>query len=58
MIRKLKLKKRLLALRLEEWQIERAKEMARRKHVPYQQLMREWISRGIRSEGTKRRRVQ
>ncbi|MBI4565893.1 MAG: hypothetical protein HY716_14490 [Planctomycetes bacterium] len=53
-----RMKKRLLALRIEEWQIERAKQIARRKHVPYQQLMREWISRGIRSEGTKKRRAQ
>ncbi|MBI2899412.1 MAG: hypothetical protein HYY17_04460 [Planctomycetes bacterium] len=46
-----RMKKRLLAIRLENWQIARAKEIARKKGVPYQQLMREWISRGIRSEG-------
>ncbi len=45
-----RMKKRLLAIRLENWQIARAKEIARKKGVPYQRLMREWISRGIRSE--------
>ncbi|MBI4565286.1 MAG: hypothetical protein HY716_11390 [Planctomycetes bacterium] len=50
-----RMKKRMLAIRLEEWQIRRAKEIARRKGVPYQQLMRDWISRGIRSEAKKRR---
>lgn len=53
-----RLKKRLLAIRLEEWQIERTKEIARMKGVPYQQLMRNWISVGIRAEGIKRRRAQ
>ena len=43
-------RKRLMAIRLEQWQILRAKEIAKRKGVPYQRLMREWISRGIREE--------
>ena len=53
-----RMKKRLVALRIEEWQIQRAKEIARREHVPYQQLMREWISVGIRSKGKAKRRAQ
>jgi len=52
------MKKRLLALRLEEWQIRRAKEIARLKKVPYQALMREWITRGIRAETSKKRRAE
>ncbi len=43
-------RKRLLSLRLETWQIESAKKIARRKRVPYQTLLREWIARGIRGE--------
>ena len=53
-----RMKKRLLALRLEEWQIRRAREIARQKKVPYQSLMREWITRGIRAEGLKKRRAE
>jgi len=49
-------KKRLLAIRLEEWQIARARQIARRKGVPYQKLMREWISRGIREENRSSKR--
>lgn len=52
-------KKRMLAIRLEEWQIARAKEIARKKGVPYQQLLRQWISRGIRLEnGPSKRRAE
>lgn len=43
-------RKRLLTLRLEEWRIVRAKAIARAKGVPYQRLLREWISRGMASE--------
>ena len=46
-----RMKKRLLAIRLEGWQIEGAKRIARDKGVPYQALMREWISQGIRAAG-------
>lgn len=45
-----RMKKRMLAIRLEEWQIARTKEIAHKKGVPYQQLMRQWISTGIRLE--------
>ena len=43
-------KKRLIALRLPEWQIEGAWRIARRKKVPYQALMRAWIGEGLRQE--------
>jgi predicted DNA binding CopG/RHH family protein len=55
-------RKRLLTIRLEEWRIARAKEIARAKGVPYQQLLREWISRGLSTDRTrpkpKKRRAQ
>ncbi|MBI2931636.1 MAG: hypothetical protein HYY16_08290 [Planctomycetes bacterium] len=51
-------RKRLLTIRLEEWRIDRAKKIARERGVPYQTLLREWIDRGMRSEGVKRRRAQ
>lgn len=51
-------KKRLLTIRLEEWRIERAKKIARARGVPYQQLMREWISQAISAEGKSKRRAQ
>jgi hypothetical protein len=41
-------KKRLIALRLPQWQIEGARKIARRKRVPYQALMREWIGDGLK----------
>jgi predicted DNA binding CopG/RHH family protein len=50
-----RMKKRMVAIRLEEWQLHRAKEIARQKRVPYQRLLREWISQGLRSEKSKRR---
>jgi len=53
-----RMKKRLLAIRLEEWQISRAKEIARKKGVPYQQLLRHWISRGIRQDSSSKRRAE
>ncbi len=55
-----RMKKRMLAIRLEVWQIARTKEIAQRKGLPYQQLMRQWISRGIRQESDpkKKRRAQ
>ena len=52
-------KKRLLTIRLEEWKIKRAKEIAKKKGVPYQRLLREWITKAIRSDrGKKTRRAQ
>ena len=43
-------KKRLIALRLPQWQIEGARRIARAKRVPYQALMRDWIGQGLRQE--------
>ena len=43
-------KKRLIAIRLPQWQIDGARELARRKKVPYQALMRGWIGEGLRHE--------
>lgn len=43
-------KKRLIALRLPEWQIESARKIAKRKRVPYQALMRAWIGEGLKHE--------
>lgn len=43
-------RKRLIALRLPQWQIDGARELARRKNVPYQALMRGWIGEGLRHE--------
>jgi predicted DNA binding CopG/RHH family protein len=52
-------RKRLLTIRLEEWRITRAKQIARRKGIPYQKLLRDWISEGLRSEsGKAKRRVE
>jgi len=48
-----RMRKRLVAIRLEEWQIARTKSLARRKGMRYQQLLREWITRGIRAEHSK-----
>jgi predicted DNA binding CopG/RHH family protein len=53
-----RMKKRMLAIRLEEWQIARTKDIAHKKGVPYQQLMRQWISRGIRQDGASKRRAE
>ena len=43
-------RKRLLTIRLEEWRIARAKAIARAKGIPYQRLIRYWISRGMAEE--------
>ena len=43
---RLRAKKRLIALRLPEWQISGARRVAKRKKVPYQALMRHWIGEG------------
>lgn len=43
-------RKRLIAIRLPQWQIDGARELAKRKKVPYQALMRDWIGEGLRHE--------
>ena len=45
--------KRAVTLRLENQQIAGAKEVARRKSVPYQTLMRMWIAEGLARERNK-----
>lgn len=45
--------KKPVTLRLENQQIIRAKELARRKSVPYQTLMRMWIAEGLAKESPK-----
>ena len=42
--------KKSVSIRLANWEIEKAKEIAKIKKAPYQKLMREWIDRGIRQE--------
>jgi predicted DNA binding CopG/RHH family protein len=42
--------KRPVTLRLENQQISGAKEIARRKSIPYQTLMRMWIAEGLTRE--------
>ena len=54
-------RKRLLTIRLEERRITRAKEIARTKGIPYQQLLRDWITRGLDVDAPhkpKKRRAQ
>ena len=41
---------KLISLRLAKWEIERSKEIAKKKKVPYQVLLREWIDAGLRAE--------
>ena len=47
---RLRAKKRLLALRLPEYQIAQAKKVAKKRKVPYQALMRRWIGDGLARE--------
>ena len=48
-------RKKPVTLRLEEWQIALAKQLARAKSLSYQALMRSWISEGIvREEGARK----
>ena len=50
-------RKKPVTLRLEEQQIAQAKQLARRKSLSYQALMRSWISEGIAREERARRRA-
>jgi predicted DNA binding CopG/RHH family protein len=43
-------KKRMVALRLPEWHITRAKNLAKKLHVPYQSIVRRWVETGIVAE--------
>jgi predicted DNA binding CopG/RHH family protein len=50
-------RKRPVTLRLEERQVAQAKQLARKKSLSYQALMRSWISEGIAREEQLRRRA-
>ncbi|MBI1979133.1 MAG: hypothetical protein HYS58_00040 [Elusimicrobia bacterium] len=43
-------RKKMIAIRLAQWEIEKSKEIAKRRHVPYQALIRHWIDEGLRRE--------
>ncbi len=43
-------KKKLISLRLPNWQIEKSRQLAKKKRVPYQTLMQKWINDGLRGE--------
>ena len=43
-------KKRLISLRLPEWQLQGAKKVASLRHLPYQALMRLWVAEGLKRE--------
>ena len=48
-------KKRMISLRLAEWQIEKSKQIAKREKIPYQVLLRQWIEEGLRASFAKHR---
>jgi len=48
-------KRRMISIRLAEWQIETSKQIAKRRKMPYQALLREWIDAGLRSAFAKDR---
>ena len=50
-------KKRLISIRLAEWEIQKSKEVAKKRNIPYQVLLREWIDDGIRAAFTKVKRA-
>jgi predicted DNA binding CopG/RHH family protein len=43
-------KRKLISIRLAEWEIEKSKQIAKKKKVPYQSLLRHWIDEGLRAE--------
>lgn len=45
-------KKKMIAIRLEHWQLQRTKAIAAKRHVPYQHLLRHWITEGLKREAT------
>ncbi len=48
-------KKRLISIRLANWEIEKSKQIAKTRKIPYQTLLREWIDAGIRAAFVKHR---
>jgi predicted DNA binding CopG/RHH family protein len=43
-------KKKMVALRLPEWHISKAKSLSKKLHVPYQSIVRRWVEAGILAE--------
>jgi len=46
-------RKRLISIRLAEWEIEKSKQIAKQRKMPYHALIRQWIDDGIRTAFTK-----
>lgn len=46
-------KKKMIAIRLEHWQLQRTKAIAAKRRVPYQHLLRDWISQGLKREAAR-----
>jgi predicted DNA binding CopG/RHH family protein len=46
-------KKRLVSIRLAEWEIEKSKQIAKLRKMPYQALIRQWIDEGLRTAFSK-----
>ena len=42
--------KKMVALRLAKWQLERARTLAKKNHIPYQSILRQWVERGLLAE--------
>jgi predicted DNA binding CopG/RHH family protein len=42
-------KKRMISIRLAKWEIEKSKVIAKKRKMPYQALIREWIDEGLRA---------
>ena len=49
-------KRRMISLRLAEWEIQKSKDAAKARGIPYQALLREWIDAGIRAAHFDKRR--
>ena len=48
-------KKRLISIRLAQWEIEKSKQIAKIRKIPYQVLLRQWIDEGLRAAFSKHR---
>lgn len=42
-------KKRLISIRLAEWEIQKSKQIAKERKMPYHALIRQWIDEGLRA---------
>ncbi len=50
-------KKRLISIRLAQWEIDKSKQIAKIRKIPYQTLLRQWIDEGLRAAFSKRRPI-